>query len=41
MTNREISTTPFITEYTLKDHIKKIMDKVKATSRSEIIANLM
>jgi DNA-binding CsgD family transcriptional regulator len=41
MTNRDIANTLFISEYTVKDHIKKIMGKVKATSRSEIIANLM
>ena len=41
MTNREISNTLFISEHTTKDHIKKIMDKVGATSRSGIIATLM
>ena len=38
--NREISETIFISEYTVKVHIKNIMKKMKANSRNEIIALL-
>lgn len=39
-TNREISEKLFISEYTVKDHIKKIMQKMNANSRNEIMAFL-
>ncbi len=39
-TNRKISETLFISEYTVKDHIKKIMKKMEVASRSEIMAGL-
>ena len=39
-TNREIAGKLFISEYTVKDHIKKIMEKMEVQSRSEIIALL-
>jgi DNA-binding CsgD family transcriptional regulator len=38
--NREISETLFISEYTVKMHIKNIMGKMKANSRNEIIVLL-
>lgn len=40
LTNREIAERMFISEYTVKDHIKKIMKSMKVSSRSEIIAML-
>jgi DNA-binding CsgD family transcriptional regulator len=40
LTNREISEAIFISEYTVKVHIKNIMKKMKATSKNEIIALL-
>ena len=40
LTNREISETLFISEYTVKVHIKNILKKMKANSRNEIIAIL-
>jgi DNA-binding CsgD family transcriptional regulator len=40
LTNREIAEKMFISEYTVKDHIKKIMRGMEASSRSEIIAVL-
>ena len=40
LTNREISERLFISEYTVKDHIKKIMEKIGVSSRSKIIALL-
>ena len=40
-TNKEISDKLFISEYTVKDHIKDIMKKLKVNSRNEIIALLM
>lgn len=38
--NREIAKTMFICEYTVKDHIKKIMKRMKVRSRSEVVALL-
>jgi len=38
--NKEISEKLFISEYTIKDHIKKLMHKIGASSRAEIIANI-
>lgn len=38
LTNKEISERLFISEYTVKDHIKNIMEKMGASSRGEIIA---
>jgi DNA-binding NarL/FixJ family response regulator len=40
LANREIAEAMFISEYTVKDHIKKIMRKTKAGSRNEIVALL-
>jgi DNA-binding CsgD family transcriptional regulator len=37
-TNKEIAGKLFISQYTVKDHIKKIMQKMDVKSRSEIIA---
>ena len=38
--NKEISDELFVSEHTVKDHIKNIMRKVKAKSRSQIIHNI-
>jgi DNA-binding NarL/FixJ family response regulator len=40
LSNKEISGKLFITEYTVKDHMKKIMRKMGLTSRSQIISFL-
>lgn len=40
LNNREISERLFISEYTVKDHIKKIMMKMRLKSRGAIIASL-
>lgn len=40
LANREISEKLFISEYTVKDHIKKIMRKMNVVSRNEIMAIL-
>lgn len=40
LTNREIAEKLFISEYTVKDHIKRLMEKIGTSSRSEIIAKL-
>ena len=40
LTNKEIGSRLFISEHTIKDHIKNVMRKMDATSRSEIIHNL-
>jgi DNA-binding CsgD family transcriptional regulator len=39
--NKEISHAIFISEFTVKDHIKNIMRKMGAGSRSELIAALL
>lgn len=41
LSNKDISEMLFISEYTVKDHIKKIMKTMSVTSRSEIIASLV
>lgn len=41
LTNKEIAEKKFISEYTVKDHIKKIMRNMAVNSRSEIIAALL
>jgi len=38
--NKEISERLFISEYTAKDHVKKIMRKLGVSSRSRIISSL-
>jgi DNA-binding CsgD family transcriptional regulator len=40
LANREIAEEMFISEFTVKDHIKNVMKKMRAGSRSEIIALL-
>ena len=40
LSNKEIGARLFVSEYTVKDHLKNIMRKLAATSRSEIIAIL-
>jgi DNA-binding CsgD family transcriptional regulator len=40
LSNKDISKTIFISEYTVKVHIRNIMKKMKASSRNEIIALL-
>jgi DNA-binding CsgD family transcriptional regulator len=37
LTNKEIASRLFLSEYTIKDHIKNVMRKMGATSRGEII----
>lgn len=41
LSNKEISNTIFISEFTVKDHIKNIMRKMDAGSRNEVIAALL
>ena len=41
LSNLEISARLFISEYTVKDHIKKILSKMNLASRSGIIASLL
>lgn len=41
LSNREIASKMFICEYTVKDHIKKIMKQMKLRSRNEIMAAFM
>jgi DNA-binding CsgD family transcriptional regulator len=41
LSNLEISRKLFISEYTVKDHIKKILSKMNLGSRSGIIASLL
>jgi DNA-binding CsgD family transcriptional regulator len=41
LTNKEISAKLSICEYTVKDHIKKIMRKTNAASRSEVITRTL
>jgi len=40
LANKEIGSKLFVSEHTVKDHIKNIMRKMSASSRSEIIAIL-
>ena len=40
MGNKEISEKMFISEHTVKDHVKKVMKKMKAGSRNEMMAFL-
>jgi len=40
LSNRSIAGQLFISEYTVKDHIKSIMQKMQVSSRSEIMASL-
>jgi DNA-binding CsgD family transcriptional regulator len=40
LTNKEIAERMFISEYTVKDHIKKVMKNMGVGSRSEVIAKL-
>lgn len=40
LTNKEIAEKLFISEYTVKDHIKRLMEKLGTSSRFEIIAKL-
>lgn len=41
LANKEISSTIFISEFTVKDHIKNVMRKMGASTRNEIIALLL
>ncbi|OGU07673.1 MAG: hypothetical protein A2075_22010 [Geobacteraceae bacterium GWC2_58_44] len=41
LSNKEISSAIFISEFTVKDHIKRIMKKMGTGSRNEIIAALL
>lgn len=41
LSNKEIARRLFISEYTVKDHIKKIMRKMDFVSRSEVLADLI
>ena len=41
LSNLEISEKLFISEYTVKDHIKKLLSKMNLRSRSGIIASLL
>jgi len=40
LSNKAISEKIFISEYTVKDHIKKIMKAMKVTSRTQVIAKI-
>ena len=40
LSNRQIAEKLFISEYTAKDHLKSIMEKMRVDSRSEIVAAL-
>ena len=40
LTNKEIAEKLSISEYTVKDHVKRLMEKIEASSRAEIIAKL-
>jgi len=41
LSNREIADKLFISEFTVKDHIKNIFEKLKISSRSEVAARLL
>lgn len=41
LTNKEIAEIKFISEYTVKDHVKKIMRNMAVSSRSEILPALL
>ena len=41
LANKDISEKLFISEYTVKDHIKNILRKMGFTSRSQLISSLM
>ena len=40
LANKEISKQLFISEYTVKDHTKKILKKIGVSSRNQIISSL-
>ncbi len=40
LSNREIAGMLFLSEHTVKDHLKNIMDKMQVDSRSEILVEL-
>jgi DNA-binding CsgD family transcriptional regulator len=40
-TNKEIATYMDIGEYTVKDHMKRIMKKLKVTTRAGIVAKIL
>jgi len=40
MTNRDISTILFISEYTVKDHVRSIMQKIDVNNRSLLICRI-
>lgn len=41
LSNREIAEQIFISELTVKDHVKSILDKMKVTSRNQLMAKLL
>lgn len=41
LSNKEIAEKLFLSEFTVKDHLKKIMKKLNVNSRNEIISMLM
>ena len=40
LSNKDVACKRFISEYTVKDHLKSIMRKMNVTSRSELIVSL-